>query len=298
MNAESLSIRRSLGLSEEEAGKRCFWYDDPTSGPQLAISHGKGSPLVRLTPPGGSGPKEVPPEIALDKALLTGASYHTLSLGEARTLFVSRDGEKGLILKLGESKTRLALSDAAAAVLGGVKTRSLFAPCVDDRTIIVGSSVQLDESRGVLYLVYDRKSDSWWHFQGKGDGSVVQMFQDWIVVQEMVRPPTPTEGIITGEFSFYSRDGKRTFTWMATTDPKLKQGTELLAVWGNEIILRRYSSLFRAEISGEKVVSEKMILDGRPLNDKQYRYQDGRPPQLVRVYNPINYVHWVLRCPD
>jgi len=168
--------------------------------------------------------------------------------------------------------------------------------CNDRRAAVIIWGVPLENHIEARRYLFEKSTDSWKLLMAKGDASKVQMFQNWIVVQE--KHARGGTNRMTGEFALYGRDDGTSFAWRATADETLAQETEILGMWEKDFVYRVGVNLYGAEISGGKVVNEKMILDGRPLNQERYRYQDGRPPELATVYNPINYVHWVFRMPE
>jgi hypothetical protein len=153
--------------------------------------------------------------------------------------------------------------------------------CADQKAIVVRWNVPLEENLGVRFYVFKKNTDSWRLFTAKKDNSRLQMFPEWLAIQEeYARGSTSRK---TGEFAFYNRDENTSFTWQATSDDTLAQEAEVLAVWEKNFVYRLDTKLYEAEIVNGTVTNQRLIFDGANMREDQI--------------NPIRYVHWVFRLP-
>jgi hypothetical protein len=278
----------------------CYYVDNPTSGPLLVLQDRAFDPvskrmnaaqdklytaLLPIVDRQVEAPKEVP-SVDGRNVLLPGDSDCRLPVFSSVALrydaplrrFVQDDTRRIRVEFPVDEKTA-ALMESQPTLPG---TGRLF--CNDDRAALISwGHVQPERGTGRCFYLLRRDAGSWKQLIAKGDTSKPQMFQDWIVVQEIFwRGPAVAR--MTGEFQLYSRDEETSFTWRATSDDRLAQDTEIVAMWEKDFVYRLGTTLYQADIGNGKVSNERLIFDGKDV------YQ-GR-------INLIQAVHWVFRMKE
>ena len=112
----------------------------------------------------------------------------------------------------------------------------------------------------MYFYVYYHKSKKWSTFSGKGSYDCPQRFKDWWVIQE-VRQDSQINVRITGTFTFVNRETLEKFIWNKTPD------TEVLGIWGTQMIYRIKDELYSAQIIKDKITGDKLLIKDSRINN-------------------------------
>jgi len=142
----------------------------------------------------------------------------------------------------------------------------------DNRQSVFLVSTEMAKGLKRDFLVFNKDTTKWWRIPGRGDGTSMQVYDDWFITQEHVQRERHLECPPTGEFGFHRRDGKGDFYWKATPD------TEVLAIEGPRLFYRQGCQLMTADIEKNRIVNERVL----------FKSEDAKTQKI------LEQVHWLF----
>jgi hypothetical protein len=291
VNVDQLTDIQHIAFPKLAGIPRCYYLDDATSKPVAAVEIRSAEPVKRKLYSASRGARDglmIQQEESIvdgQNVLLPGDTSSRLPVFTSIPLRYDRTGRR--FIQDSTTQVRLEFSvDEKTAVLIEKEPSQPVSPrllCNDRLAAVIIWGVPLENHVEARRYLFEKSTRSWKLLTAREDASKVQMFQNWISIQEEC---ARGGGVfrMTGEFTFYSRDEDTSFTWRATSDDTLAQETEILAIWQKDLVYRIDTKLYQADIAKDAVTNERLIFDGKDV------YKD-------RI-NLIHEVHWVFRLPE
>jgi hypothetical protein len=270
---------------------RCYHFDETTSTPLLAIENWVGAPAERKIYIASRGAGK---EIAEKSELSDADGRHILLWGDPSARFAASNSiplrYDSLARRFVEDngthvKLEFPVNEETAARIEGQPSPPADPRlmCNDRRGAVIIWAVHMDNHIAARRYLFDKNTGSWKLLMAKKDASKVQMFQNWIAIQEEYAQGAGAFRM-TGEFEFYNRDDATSFTWRATSNDDLAQRAEILAMWEKDFVYRLGTQIYHADIGNGKVANERLIFESKGV----YHFQT----------DPIEQIHWAFRLPE
>ncbi len=138
----------------------------------------------------------------------------------------------------------------------------------NEHMCVVGAQEAGENPEQFFVFLYDKEKQTWTHFAVKGIHSHIQVFDEWIVIQQAF-PNTEDPNdplILTGEHTFYHLDSGEQFVWQ--TDSQ----TEVLGIWEDTILYRIEDGLFEAAIAGTEVTEAQLLCQDPAIQDVHWAF--------------------------